>query len=153
MVYRFLIYSQQWTMRSLILSKGRICGWGETVSINIFRHCGEERTPLSIVDSVFTMLENIQHLLKASTPSFENKSDACEAMSCTFTKVCEPISCTIKKVCALWAGGGEDNKSKSSLHFDLLLKLISFNTHFYLRLYFSLKTIQTYCLLLFFVII
>ena len=95
------------------------------MSINIFRHCGEERTPLSIVDSVFSMLDNIQHLLKASTPSFENKSDACEAMSCcTFTKVCEAISCTIKKVCALWAerGGGEDNKSKSSLHFDLLLK-------------------------------
>ena len=55
---------QQWTMGSLILSKGRICGWGETVSINIFRHCGEERTPLFIVDSVFTMFSNACEAVK-----------------------------------------------------------------------------------------
>ena len=34
------------------------------MSINIFRHCGEERTPLSIVDSVFTMFSNACEAVK-----------------------------------------------------------------------------------------
>ena len=34
------------------------------MSINIFRHCGEERTPLFIVDSVFTMFSNACEAVK-----------------------------------------------------------------------------------------